>query len=137
MEITINTSSYNQRRMGKPWIAKVDFSTPKADFSFGDWTGDQYNGGEGVLSISALPGDIIATGQKDNRQPKNSAPDFFVITESGKLDSIGDKGSAYKYYLANKPAPNAPTKDNPLAEISDADLIAELLRRGLNTQQAA
>jgi len=102
MNITIETSSYNHRRMGKPWIAKVDFSSPKGDFAWGDWTGDHYNGGVGVLSIEANPGDIIAIGQKDNRQPKNSAPDFFVVTTIGELEKIGDKGEAYKYYLANK-----------------------------------
>jgi len=102
MKITIETSSYNQRRMGKPWIAKVDFTTPKGDFTWGDWIGDHYNGGEGVLSINANPGDIIATGQKDNRQPKNSAPGFFVVMTTGDLDKIGDKGAAYKYYLAHK-----------------------------------
>ena len=102
MEITIETSSYNHRRMGKPWIAKVDFSNPKGDFSWGDWTGDHYNGGDGVLSINANPGDIIATGQKDNRQSKNSAPEFFVVLANGDIDNIGDKGTAYKYYLANK-----------------------------------
>lgn len=131
MEIMVNTSSYNQRRMGKPWIAKVDFSTAKGDFVFGDWTGDQYNGGAGVLSINAMPGEIIATGQKDNRQQKNSAPDFFVVTDAGALNSLGDKGDAYKFYLANRPAP--PTAhSNPLAGISDADLIAEIIRRGFN-----
>ena len=137
MEITTNTSSYNQRRMGKPWIAKVDFNaSAKGEFIWGDWTGDQYNGGAGVLSINADSGDIIATGQKDNRQPKNSAPDFFVVRENGSIDSLGDKGAAYKYYLDNKAVvPSAPK--NPLAGISDADLIAEVIRRGLDIQKAA
>jgi hypothetical protein len=91
--------------MGKPWIAKVDFSaSPKGEYAWGDWTGDQYNGGEGVLSIDAAPGDIIAKGQKDNRQPKNSAPDFYAVTADGKLDPIGDKGDAYKFFLARKSA---------------------------------
>ena len=136
MQITINTSSYNQRRMGKPWIAKVDFTTAKGDFSFGDWTGDQYNGGEGVLSVDAAAGDIIARGQKDNRQPKNSAPAFFVVAISGELEGLGDKGAAYKYYLAKKSTAVAPEKETPLAKISDADLIAEVIRRGINIQQA-
>lgn len=102
MKITQETSSYNHRRMGRPWIAKVDFSTPKGDFDWGDWIGDHYNGGAGTLSIEACPGDIIAVGQKDNRQPRNSAPDFYVVMPKGNLDDIGDKGAAYKYYLAAK-----------------------------------
>ena len=106
MDITIekNTASYNHRRMGKPLIAKVDFATPRGEFVFGDWTGDAYNGGEGVLTLIANSGDIIAKGQKDNRQPKNSAPSFFIVTADGKLDSLGDKGDAYKHYLAHKSA---------------------------------
>ena len=103
MQITIETSSYNHRRMGNPWIAKVDFSTPKGFlFSWGDWTGDHYNGGEGVLSIDAAPGDIIARGQKDNRQPRNSPPNFYAVMADGKIVSLGDK--AYKHYLASKSA---------------------------------
>jgi hypothetical protein len=122
MQITINTSSYNHRRMGKPWIAKVDFSTPKGDYAWGDWTGDQYNGGEGVLSIDADPGDIIAKGQKDNRQPKNSAPDFYQVISDGTLDPIGDKGDAYKHFLAAKKS--AP--DNDALRAERVQLIARL-----------
>jgi len=100
MDIIIATSSYNQRRMGRPWIAKVDFAVnPHGDFVLGDWAGDHYNGGEGVLKIDAVPGDIIATGQKDNRKSKISAPEFFAVTVAGDLDKLGDKGAAYKYYL--------------------------------------
>lgn len=105
MEIRIETNSYNHRRYGKPWIAIVDFSqSTKGDFSWGDWTGDHYNGGEGVLTINANPGDIIARGQKDFRKAQNSAPDFFVINSEGKREYIGDKGAAYKYYLDHKDA---------------------------------
>ena len=124
MQITQETSSYNQRRMGKPWIAKVDFTTPKGDFAWGDWTGDHYNGGEGVLSIDANLGDIIAIGQKDNRQPKNSAPDFFVVMTTGDLDKIGDKGAAYKHYLATKDQ----GIDKPALEIEKAQLLARLAK---------
>jgi hypothetical protein len=103
MQITQNTQGYNHRRYGKPWIAKVNFNgSAKGDFAFGNWTGDHYNGGEGVLSIDANPGDIVATGQKDFRQPKNSAPDFFVVNPTGELAAIGDKGAAYRYYLDTK-----------------------------------
>lgn len=128
MEITIETSLYNQRRMGKPWIAKVDFSTPKGEYAWGEWTGDQYNGGEGVLSINANPNDIIARGQKDNRQPRNSAPDFYVVESDGTLGMLGDKGAAYKHYLENKDA--APDLDSLrkeretlLARVAEIDAI--------------
>jgi len=128
MEITIETGSYNHRRMGKPWIAKVTFATPKGDFSWGVWTGDHYNGGEGVLSINANPGDIIAQGQKDNRQPKNSAPDFSVVDPDGTLKHIGDKGGAYKYYLEHKtatPDPDALQREREtlVARIAEIDSI--------------
>ena len=102
MEITRETGSYNERRMGKPWIAKVDFSNAKGEFSFGDWAGDSRNGGAGVLSINAEQGDIIAVGQKDNRQPRNSSPDFYVVRFDGSLLSLGDKGAAYKHFQNEK-----------------------------------
>lgn len=103
MNITTETKSYNEKRYGRPWIAKVDFSeSAKGEFSWGDWIGDHYNGGAGMLSITANPGDIIAQGQKDTRQPRNSAPDFFVVAADGTLDAIGDKGAAYKHFLENK-----------------------------------
>lgn len=105
MEIRIETAGYNERRYGRPWIAKVDFSqSTKGDFSWGDWAGDHYNGGEGVLTINATPGDIIARGQKDARTPRNSAPVFYAVMPDGSLDRLGDKGAAYKYYLEHKDA---------------------------------
>ena len=123
IKITRNTGSYNQRRMGRPWIAKVDFSaSPNGEFVWGNWTGDHYNGGEGVLSIDAAPGDIIAKGQKDNRQSQNSAPDFYQVTTDGKLDPLGDKGAAYKYFLAARK--NVPDHDALRAE--RAQLIARI-----------
>lgn len=131
MEITVDTNIYNQRRYGRPWIAKVDFSkSTKGDFSWGDWTGDHYNGGAGILSISANPGDIIAEGQKDFRKPQNSAPDYSVVAADGELEYIGDKGAAYKYYLDHKDA--APDldalkkeRDVLLARIAEIDAIID------------
>ena len=98
MRIERATSSYNQRRYSKPWIAKVDFSkNPNGDFSWGNWVGDHYNGSDGLLVIDANPGDIIATGQKDFRQPKNSAPDWWIIAPNGQLIYIEEgKSGAYK-----------------------------------------
>lgn len=111
MEITKNTKSYNKRRYGKPWIAKIDFADPKGSFAWGEWTGDHLNGGEGVLIIEAKPGDIIAIGQKDSRQPKNSAAAYYVISEEGEIVDLGDKGTAYKHYLETKKANPNPDID--------------------------
>lgn len=115
MQITIDTASYNHRRHGRPWIATVDFSeTAKGEFAFGEWAGDSYNGGEGILSIDAEPGQIIAEGQKDNRQPRNSAPKFYAVRLDGSLETLGDKGEAYKWYLAQKK--NTPDREQLIAE---------------------
>lgn len=127
MEITVETNCYNQRRYGKPWVAKVDFSqSTKGDYAWGNWTGDHYNGGEGVLSINVNIGDIIAQGQKDLRKPRNSAPDFFVVNSDGSLDEIGDKGAAYKRYLTQRDASPDITalekeKETLLARIAEID----------------
>ena len=101
--IRMETESYNEKRYGKPWIAKIDFSkNSKGDYIWGTWTGDHYNGGAGVLEIEANPGDIIAVGQKDFKKPRNSAPLFYVANLNGTMDYIGNKGDAYKYYIENK-----------------------------------
>jgi len=103
MEFTLNTESYNSRRYGRPWIATVEFSNdPTGEFDFGIWTGDHHKGGAGVLTITAYPGDIIAEGQKDHRKPRNTERNYYVLLTSGKLNYLGDKADAYKYYLAKK-----------------------------------
>lgn len=120
MEIRIETSSYNDRRYGKPWIAVIDFTSGKPGYKWGDWIGTP--GGEGVLTIQANPGNIIAKGQKDNRKPRNSAPSFYVVTLDGELELLGDKGDAYKYYLAHKDN----TPDKPALEKEKEKLLTRL-----------
>jgi len=97
MKIEINTSSYNERRYGKPWIAVVDFKDdPKGVFKFGTWVGTA--GSDGLLLLDPEPGEIVARGQKDNRNPKYSAPDWYAIDSEGTLTELKDKVSAYKIY---------------------------------------
>lgn len=94
--ININTRPYNNRRYSKPWIAIVDFrANPKGDFKFGDWIGDHREGSEGILMINANEGDIVAVGQKDFRQPRNSAPTYHQIVD-GALVELSGKAEAYK-----------------------------------------
>lgn len=99
--IEINTNSYNQRRYSKPWIAIVDFSVdPHGEYKWGTWIGDHSNGSEGLLLIDAEEGDIIARGQKDFRQPRNSAPTYYQVV-NGELVEIASRAAAYKLATAN------------------------------------
>jgi hypothetical protein len=99
-QIKIDTGSYNARRYGKPWIARVTFSTPKGDYSWGDWIG-QVNGGngsEGMLVITADESDIIARGQKDFRGSKETR---YYQVHNGELVYLeGGKAEAYKLATA-------------------------------------
>jgi hypothetical protein len=99
-KIEITTGSYNQRRYSKPWIAKVDFSVdPRGEFKWGTWVGDHSSGSEGVLIIDAEEGDIIAQGQKDFRQSKNSTPSYYKVV-NGKLVDVASRAVAYKLATA-------------------------------------
>lgn len=102
MKITRETESYNHRRYSAPWIAKVDFSSNKGEFIFGDWVGDKYNGSEGTLVIEVNINDIVAIGQKDYRNNKNSTPDFYVVTPEGNLNHLGNKNAAFKFFNEKK-----------------------------------
>ena len=95
MKLQIETSIYNEKRYGKPWIAVVKFDNAKGEFKFGEWAGQ--HGYEGILILDAEAGSIVARGQKDFRKPRNSAPDFYIITDTGELQYISKK-DAYLHY---------------------------------------
>lgn len=84
MLYTETTSSYNDRRYGKPWIAKLTFVRPgKPEYIFGDWLGSP--GSEGELSIEVEAGDVIATGQKDIRKNRGGADNIGVVQADGSV----------------------------------------------------
>lgn len=108
MLIRKESQSYNERRYGKPWIARVDFSSdPKGAFIWGDWIGQP--GEPGELSVEAKPGEIVAQGQKDNRQPRNSAPDWYIVLVDGSLDPCESKIEAVIKSRQMMEAQNAPS----------------------------
>lgn len=93
MKITLETTSYNQRRYGAPWIAVVKFANnPKGDFAWGTWVGDR--GAAGLLVINAAEGDIVASGQKDFRG-NNTESTYYQVRE-GQLVKLAGKAAAYK-----------------------------------------
>ena len=95
MKIEIDTSSYNERRYGKPYIAVVDLTNKDANPKWGNWIGSP--GEEGILSIEAEPGDVVMTGQKDFRKPRNSAPEYQILQPDGTLGECLTKAEAYKH----------------------------------------
>lgn len=97
--IQVETAAFNERRYGKPWIAKVDFSkSTEGEFIWGSWVGDARNGTAGMLEVEAETGAIIATGQKDLRKPRNSAPEWFQVSAEGKLLPLATKAEALKEF---------------------------------------
>ena len=95
MKITIDTNSYNVRRYGKPWIAKITLVGNDLKFRFGTWIGD--HGSEGVLILEDMePGDFFAQGGKDFRKPRNSAPDYYELNVEG----VGTKTTKANVYKA-------------------------------------
>lgn len=123
MKYTENTCSYNDRRYGKPWIAKIDFdSSSKANFNFGNWIGEI--GQEGILEIEIEQGDVIAIGQKDLRKPANSAPRFHLVTlVDGEISLTRvSKKEAYLHYKNKQDV--MPTREELLAK--KAELIKQL-----------
>jgi hypothetical protein len=92
MKITKATSSYNQRRYSKPWIASLTAGDKFPKYEWGQWVGDAGDPGELIMDVEA--GDVIAIGQKDNRG-NNTDQEFYIVGGSGELESV-DKVTAYR-----------------------------------------
>lgn len=86
MRVSVKFGQYNDRRYGKPWIAKVvSWSIGnQPELEWGGFIGD-YSGGEG--EIEAEPGDIIRYGQKDHRSNKTEN-NWGVVNSKGIISGI-------------------------------------------------
>jgi hypothetical protein len=80
MKITITTSSYNEKRFGKPYVAKLDTNGNVVEW--GQWIGTP--GDEGFLEIECALGDVVMHGQKDYRGNKGR-PDYALVLSDGSL----------------------------------------------------
>ena len=126
--LRIETSCYNERRYGKPWIAIMDFTSPsKPEYLFGDFLGAAGDAGE--LSVDVEPGDVVARGQKDNRKGRGGADGIGVVQADYSVEwgftpaKARDAGAAVRASLADvKPS-------HPLAAFTSEELRAELDRR--------
>lgn len=128
MRVYQSFGSYNQRRYGRPWIAKIT-SWPvggKPEVQWGAYCGTD-DGGE--VEIDASAGDIVRTGQKDNRG-NNTSADWYIVQQDGSLLSTDAAGArkAWDLLQADKAVAHPPMD---LSGVSDQDLIAEIKRRNL------
>lgn len=87
MQYTEQTKSYNERRYGKPWMAKVNNSLTK-DFDFIDWDGRP--GSVGEFNFSADPGTLLAYGQKDIRKGRGGVDGYQICMPDGTLPKLPD-----------------------------------------------
>lgn len=87
--VTRRFSGYNVRRYSKPWGAVITRSAAGGyQYSFdGHWWGDADEGG--VVEIPGIrPGTVVAFGQKDNRKPRNTENDWYVVQPNGSLQFV-------------------------------------------------
>ena len=109
------TSSYNERRYSRPWIAVLDFTNPgKPTYQFGDWLGR--SGDSGELSVQVEPGDVVAHGQKDIRKGRGGADDIGVVQHDGSVE--------WGFTLAKARDAGRCVRKNPPPVQSDFDPIA-------------
>ncbi|MDR2054482.1 MAG: hypothetical protein LBQ10_01220 [Desulfovibrio sp.] len=98
--VSFEIGAYNHRRYSKPWGAIVTFDGPKPQYNFdaaaylGDDTG-------GRVIVQCRVGDIVARGQRDNRNPKYTENNWCIVEDGGKTRTV-DKAEAYDHWTARQ-----------------------------------
>ena len=88
MHYTESTDGYNERRYGKPWMAKLDKLMTR-EFLFLDWNGRP--GCAGEFNFEAEPGTILAYGQKDHRKGRGGVDGYQICMPDGSMLRVTDK----------------------------------------------
>lgn len=86
MKILKHYGSFNFRRYGNPWVAKVDAKTAKPDFNskVGGYTGGYNRGEEGDLYVTdPQDGTVYMFGQKDYRG--NNTEREYAVYKNGEF----------------------------------------------------
>ena len=126
MRITKCFGSYNQRRYGRPWIAKIT-DWPMGghpEVMWGSFLGNSSSGEAGEAEIEAEPGDVIKWGQKDHRGG-NTEVYWGVVKSDGSLETV-DAQTARQAWSSKK------AEVSKFSAFSDSELIEELVRRGFS-----
>jgi hypothetical protein len=122
MKISQKFGPYDQQIHSKPWIAVVT-GWPVASnpaIRWGEYIGDN-TGGE--TEVEAMAGDVVRWGQK-HLQGKRISGHWGIVSEDGSITECTE--------AAARQAWEQRSSSNPLATISDKDLIAEVRRRGIH-----
>jgi hypothetical protein len=85
MRYTETTPSYNDRRYGRPWMAVVGTSLSK-DFEFLQWDGQP--GCAGAFTFDAVPGTLLAYGQRDTRKGRGGVDGYQLAMPDGSLPTV-------------------------------------------------
>lgn len=96
MRVAMEFPSYNERRWGLPWIAKVT-AWPVAGrptMEFGKFVG--HAGDPGEAEMMAKRGDIVRWGHKDNRNGNSTWSKWGIVNAEGGIDEI-DETEAREY----------------------------------------
>jgi hypothetical protein len=107
MQISVRFGNYNPRRYSRPWGATVTFSGSKPVYDFGvaNYLTDSSDTSAGELIITCQPGDVVAVGQKDTRQPKNTENTWYLVADDGNYNEI-TRADAYRHWLAKNTPSN-------------------------------
>ena len=81
---TRRTTSYNERRYGKPWMGIPQGKMLTKDYTFVTWDGTA--GSEGIFEFQAEPGQIVAYGQKDIRKNRGGIDGYKLCGAKGLHD---------------------------------------------------
>jgi hypothetical protein len=105
MIVRVDFSAENDRRYGRPWIARVS-KWPvggKAELDWGTFLGTVSEGG--VCEIEAQAGDVIRYGQKDNRGNHSVSKWAIVEADGSYTDTTEAKAAAQFRQPKTAPAP--------------------------------
>lgn len=87
-EVTWQYGSYNERRYGAPWGARVSLASGKLVYDFSAATVTARWGSAGEVVVPCAVGEIVATGQKDTRNAAHNSNSLYVLREDGELVEV-------------------------------------------------
>jgi hypothetical protein len=95
----LNVGAYNPRRYSAPWCARVTGTKARGELVYEFCDSTARHGSSGMLRAPCKPGEIVAWGQKDMRNPSRSDHVLLVMGDDGGMTEI-DRTEAFKMLSA-------------------------------------